>query len=142
MENIKRDKITSGLMAGSMLEISDPGFNDLIIHKIVQRKKKRAVVNYILSCALLIIVSAVLVMLSIPAQQPISRNVTGYNILGVNIYIVVIDTGTWVQENLFLMLPIVGLFFLKKLIDVKLERRQSGIGNRQSGNLRSFHWFR
>ena len=120
---MKRDKITSGLLAGSMLEISDPGFNNLIIRKIVQGKKKRAVVNYILSCALLIIVSAVLVMLSIPAQQPVSRNVTGYNILGVNIYIVVIDTGSWFQENLFLLLPIVGLFFLKKLVDIKLERR-------------------
>ncbi|MFT3912379.1 MAG: hypothetical protein QM737_23330 [Ferruginibacter sp.] len=131
MENIKRDKITSGLLAGSMLQISDPGFNDLIIHKIVQRKRKRAVVNYILSCALLIIVSAALVVLSIPAQQPVSRNVTDYNILGVNIYIVVIDTGSWFQENLFLLLPIVGLFFLKKLIDMKLGNRESGIGKRE-----------
>ena len=123
MENGNKDKVMGEIFAHSRMEIANPYFNDSIIKKIVQQKKRRAVVNYILACALLMIVSAVMIMLSIPAQLPATGNpVSGFNILGINIFITVINTGNWFRENLYFLLPVIMLFFFKKLVDIKFKQ--------------------
>ncbi len=123
MKDLKDDSITKNIVSNSYMLITKPGFNDIIIRKIFQQKKRRAVMNYFFFCSLLIIVAVLLVLLSIPAELPVTGNATTIlEKFGVNVLGRISETKSWFMDNLVFFIPLLLLFFLKQIIDQGFKR--------------------
>jgi preprotein translocase subunit SecG len=126
MENANLDKITSEIMAGSGLEITDPHFNSIIMNKIMHKEKQKSVVRYILFCSLfIIVVSVVLILLMQPGHPGNFIVPPGFDTFSISVIVNITNAGNWVMGNLFFLLPLLILLLVKKLIDSKIKHLQS-----------------
>ncbi len=127
MENHNNDNITRNIIANSVMQIANPQFNDIIMRKIKEKRKRRIVINYTLSCSLLIIVTAIMVLLSIPASQPVNGNSsTTPDMFGTNILEAGENIGAWFTDNMLILLIICILLLLKQIMDIRFRRLQTG----------------
>lgn len=125
IENTNKDGATQHILSNSFMLITNPAFSDIIIHKIKERKRKKAMVYYISFSVLFIIITMIIVVLTIPINQPVTGNIaTGLGMSETNILTAGSISG-WFSDN-FLSLAAIGILFLcKKLADIKLRSVRS-----------------
>jgi uncharacterized BrkB/YihY/UPF0761 family membrane protein len=104
---------TKEIMANSLMEITNPDFNEMVLNKIIKRQKSRLVISHIFLYLLIVAVTAVIVI----------SHTGGLDSFANIILNAIIQLGTWFLTNEFIILPFFILLLIKGVIDIVLYRR-------------------
>ncbi|MEO5893571.1 MAG: hypothetical protein ABIQ31_25175 [Ferruginibacter sp.] len=117
MKNAENDNEMKGLMKSSMLEITNPGFNAIILKKIMMEDKRKFVIKKFCLYFLLILTVCTFIILITRSAFP-NQDTTGwYQVIAEEIAV----TGRWFIHNIHLLGILLILALLKKVIHGRLK---------------------
>jgi hypothetical protein len=103
---------TKEIMANSLMEITNPDFNKMVLNKIMQRQKSRLIISHILFYLLIAVITIGII---------VSRSNSLVSFADV-IMNAIVKLGAWFLTNEFIILPFFILLIIKGIIDIILHR--------------------
>lgn len=104
---------TKEIMGNSQLEIINPGFNKMVLDKIMKRRKSRLIISHFFFYLLIVAITAGIII----------TRANGIASLADIIINAIIQLDTWFITNEFIILPFFILLLIKGIIDIALHRR-------------------
>lgn len=115
--NREDDKLTTDMMRNSMREITNPEFDRILMHKVMNEDRKKFFIKRVSLYSLVFVVvfipvifalRAVLLDLDAEWLQAISASI-------------IRNGGVWISENTYLAIPFIILLIVKSLVAFKLK---------------------
>ena len=104
---------TKEIMVNSHLEITNPGFNKMVLDKIIRRRKTRLIITHIFLYLIIVAITTAVIVARTSSLGSFADVIMN----------AIIQLGTWFLSNEFIILPFFILLIVKGLIDLVLYRR-------------------
>lgn len=116
------DKITKNILDKSRMEITDPGFSEMVMNKIMIEERKKIFTRNILSWFFIVLTVTVFIYLSMQILQVNNIDVAALlSSLGHEIFTGIEKAAAWIIESEYFILPVIIILLFKKIIDSRMK---------------------